>query len=427
MYTFSDENPTTLYYEIAREVNANGDEVRPRGRLVRELRPSSIEYLDPLSRVTFLATRRINPFFQLAESMWIVSGHADVEFLTKFNKNMGSFSDDGIWFNAPYGERIRHWGSNSAHGELSLKEVDQLYDVYKRLLEDKDTRQAMMAIGNPSFDNYHYLNETHGKDVACNLYITFKIRDDKLHMVVFNRSNDVHWGTFGANLCQFSTIQETLCSWLRNSGVEGFENIQVGTYHQVTDSLHIYQDSYGADVNTKVMDYYKAHPYVAPMWKTKSEPRIDSSFESLQDQLDWYWNELNPKVMNDELFKSNRVYDEILPMLESKLANGELDEYLFFTLVSMLAYRAIKCENVPLCMRLMQTLPPCQWKISELYFLKTFISKRLPKLDSKTATLVTQCYKNMVEEIKQSLLNRDEANVALLDEYLTIKGVKLPL
>lgn len=172
MYTFSGENPTTLHKEALEKLYSDGEELSPRGKLIKELRPVSIEFLNPLNRVTFLATRRVNPFFQLAESMQIISGINDAKWLSLFNANMINFSDNGKNYNAFYGERIRRWGDGDAHGVKAVGRdgegsLDQLYDVYKRILEDKDTRQAMIAIGNPTFDNYKYLNEEKGLDIAC--------------------------------------------------------------------------------------------------------------------------------------------------------------------------------------------------------------------------------------------------------------------
>lgn len=172
MYVFSGGNPTTLYKETFDKLMDEGDELAPRGKKIKELRPVSIEFKNPLMRMTFLGGRRINPFFQLAESFQIVSGINDAKWLSMFNANMINFSDDKSTYNAFYGTRIRHWGdgpsqdlqTDGAYGEGAL---DQLYDVYKRILEDKDTRQAMIAIGNPTFDNYHYLNKLNGLDVAC--------------------------------------------------------------------------------------------------------------------------------------------------------------------------------------------------------------------------------------------------------------------
>ena len=412
MYTFSGDNPTTLYKEILDKLYKEGDELSPRGKLIKELRPVSIEYTNPYNRTTFLATRRINPFFQLAESFQIISGINDAKWLSMFNANMINFSDDGKTYNAFYGERLRHWGNNSPKGVLSEKALDQLYDVYKRILEDKDTRQAMAAIGNPTFDNYEYLNVEKGKDIACNLYITFKVRNNKLHMVVFNRSNDLHWGAMGANIVQFSTIQETMCSWLRNSGKEEFNNLELGSYHQIADSLHIYMDSYGADISEKVLKYYENNPYVEPNFETVLEPRINSSYEKFTKSLDHYWGSLDWYITKENITLAD--ISNFMNRMNLYKKQGEMDNYLAFTFKSMMCYRLIKQHKYNEAFMVLNLIDDCQFKVLMLYFLKAFMNK----MDDATKEEFTTKYNDLVETLVFYL--KDKSQEANLREYLSL-------
>lgn len=412
MYTFSGDNPTTLYKEMLDKLYKEGDELSPRGKLIKELRPVSIEYTNPYNRTTFLATRRINPFFQLAESFQIISGINDAKWLSMFNANMINFSDDGKTYNAFYGERLRHWGNNSPKGVLSEKALDQLYDVYKRILEDKDTRQAMAAIGNPTFDNYEYLNVENGKDIACNLYITFKVRNNKLHMVVFNRSNDLHWGTMGANIVQFSTIQETMCSWLRNSGKEEFNNLELGSYHQIADSLHIYMDSYGADISEKVLKYYENNPYVEPNFETVLEPRINSSYEKFTKSLDHYWGSLDWYITKENITLAD--ISNFMNRIDLYKKQGEMDNYLAFTFKSMMCYRLIKQQKYNEAFMVLNLIDDCQFKVLMLYFLKAFINK----MDGVTKEEFTTKYNDLVETLVFYL--KDKSQETNLREYLSL-------
>lgn len=412
MYTFSGDNPTTLYKEMLDKLYKEGDELSPRGKLIKELRPVSIEYTNPYNRTTFLSTRRINPFFQLAESFQIISGINDAKWLSMFNANMINFSDDGKTYNAFYGERLRHWGNNSPKGVLSEKALDQLYDVYKRILEDKDTRQAMAAIGNPTFDNYEYLNVEKGKDIACNLYITFKVRNNKLHMVVFNRSNDLHWGAMGANIVQFSTIQETMCSWLRNSGKEEFNNLELGSYHQIADSLHIYMDSYGADISEKVIKYYENNPYVEPNFETVLEPRINSSYEKFTKSLDHYWGSLDWYITKENITLAD--ISNFMNRMNLYKKQGEMDNYLAFTFKSMMCYRLIKQHKYNEAFMVLNLIDDCQFKVLMLYFLKAFINK----MDGVTKEEFTTKYNDLVETLVFYL--KDKSQETNLREYLSL-------
>ena len=64
MYNLSNDSPSAMYLQATRDLVNFGDEVKPRGKLVAELRPACIEFENPYNRVTFLEGRRINPFFQ---------------------------------------------------------------------------------------------------------------------------------------------------------------------------------------------------------------------------------------------------------------------------------------------------------------------------------------------------------------------------
>lgn len=377
MKTFQGENPSALQLEIINDLMASGDTVAPRGKKIKEIRPASVEYLNPLKRVTFVRGRRINPYFQLAESLWILSGRSDVAFLDLFNKNMVSFSDDGKTFNAPYGERLRTYGKNDAH-QIIFNPVDQLVDCYIKLNTDKETRQAVAVISAPHFDNSKYTIGEKGKDIACNLIITFKIRENKLHMCVFNRSNDVIWGMFGANLCQFSTIQEMLATWL---------DVEVGSYHQITDSLHIYTEDYGASGNKAIFD---EHPGLETgeyciwdmvdceesiWWNFESEPRMSMGKELTELFFEFFWSSIAPKLADDE-FISNKGLDLLNVLHTDEEYISITDDYWRMAISAMVAYRYIRMKDYINAIEVLHNfVPDCSWKVSMIYFLKTLLEK----------------------------------------------------
>ena len=428
MYCLQGENPTKMYLQSIKDLMADGDEVSPRGKLVKELRPACIEFLNPYSRVTFLGGRRINPFFQVAESLWILSGKADVEWLTKFNTNMSMFSDDGKWFNAPYGERIRTWNKNALHNVV-INPIDQLADVYRKLVNDKDTRQAVIVISNPMFDNSKYTIDEKGKDIACNLVITFKIRHDALNMTVFNRSNDTHWGVFGANLCQFSTIQETLLNWLRKSSNTELSSLKMGTYNQITDSLHIYMDSYGSKCTDDVMGYYKENPeeelevdFLLDSDKGNFEPRMRLSAEEFDAFISVFWSVINPYLMDDETLVDDERCEEVfgkVGLVDGMYRRGVIDDYWLMVIQAMLSYRLVKIGTLSKALNYMSVMTDCQWKVSMMFFLKTFIYKQ-------EGDMKEECYSKfneIVNNMKLSYSNafgEDSKEVKMLMKYLAL-------
>ena len=385
MYQLIGDNPTLMYFKATEELVKNGDQVSPRGKLISELRPACLEFTNPYNRVTFLKGRRINPFFQIAESLWILSGRSDVEFLSKFNENMKQFSDDGKWFNASYGERMRMWNKNALHNFI-FNPIDQLADVYKKLLYDKDTRQAVIVLSNPLFDNSKYTIEEKGKDICCNLVITFKIRNNKLNMTVFNRSNDLHWGVFGANLCQFSTIQEVLLSWLKASK---YPELTMGTYNHITDSLHIYLDDYGFKITNTVLANYKDKNINDLDFKFEfpNEPRMSLGAGKFDAMLTFFWQVINPYLMDDSTMKDKKQRTEVFGdngVVYRMYKNGAIDDYWVFGIQSMVVYRLVKLGLVVDALEYMKDMTPCQWKVSMMYFLKQFILKLSTGKDGDT-------------------------------------------
>lgn len=183
------------------------------GATVEYPEPVSVCYTCPQERVLFDASRDANPFFHLAESLWIIGGRDDVSFLTKFNSKMGEYSDDGKVFHGAYGARIK-------------EQLPLVIDILRR---DPDSRRAVLQIWDWPRDLGVATN-----DAPCNTLLFLKIRQGALNIHVANRSNDLLWGMMGANVVQFSMLQEYIAEKL---------GVTVGTYHQTTDSMHAYTDN----------------------------------------------------------------------------------------------------------------------------------------------------------------------------------------
>lgn len=197
---------------------STGRKVSPRGQDTLEYpTPVCTTYLKPMERVLFEQLRDANPFFHFMESLWILGGRDDVAWLAPFNTNLKQYSDDGITYHGAYGHRMRKCG------------MDQINAVVEKLKKEPDTRQAVLQIW-----DYNKDLRTDSKDRPCNDMVFLKIRDGILHITVANRSNDVIWGAYGANVVQFSILQEYLAARI---------GCGVGTYNQVSDSFHVYTDN----------------------------------------------------------------------------------------------------------------------------------------------------------------------------------------
>lgn len=87
-----------------------------------------------------------------------------------------------------------HGNINSNYGHLifSKKYHNQFSNVAKELIDNPDSRRAMMVYNRPSI--WTEYNENGKSDFICTNAVSYTIRDAKLHVVVQMRSNDVVYG-----------------------------------------------------------------------------------------------------------------------------------------------------------------------------------------------------------------------------------------
>lgn len=247
---------------------------------VREYRdPVTTKYRFPNERVLFDVARDANPFFHFFESLWMLAGRNDIAWIALFNQRMKSFSDDGKVQSGAYGYRWR----NAFH-------FDQLDAVIGMLKANHNERRAVLQMWNPATD----LGST-GVDVPCNTAVYFKIREGYLYMTVSNRSNDVVWGAYGANAVHMSYLQEYVAAKV---------GVQMGAYHQVSDSWHAYTEVW-EKVGGKTLNF--GPPYdlyeellVEPYPLMNAPGCFDAELDRWMD---------NPLALYDNY--SNRIFDEV--------------------------------------------------------------------------------------------------------------------
>lgn len=185
--------------------------------------PVTTVYGLPQQRVIFDETRDANPFFHLFESLWMLSGRNDLAYVEQFAKNMRNYSDDGETMWGAYGWRWR-----------SFFGFDQIAWAIKRLTENPDDRRVVVQMWDARADPY--VADSGGRDVPCNTQLQFQVSTrGQLDMMVFNRSNDIIWGAYGANAVHFSILQEYVASAL---------GIPIGQYWQISCNYHAYEDLY---------------------------------------------------------------------------------------------------------------------------------------------------------------------------------------
>ena len=217
------------------------------GPVMRVVGPVTVSYDRPKERVLLNTARDASPFLTLYESLWMLAGREDVASLAYYAERMRDYSDDGETLNGAYGYRWR----NAGGPYNDTCDIDQLKILVEHLLAKPESRRAVLQMWGVEDD---LLKIDSSKDVCCNLCVLFSIRPRselsfthqpfvpeekrgkpinpaRLDMTVFNRSNDMIWGTLGNDFVCFSVLQEYIATHL---------GIEVGVYNQVSNDLHVY-------------------------------------------------------------------------------------------------------------------------------------------------------------------------------------------
>jgi len=194
----------------------------PRGMKIFEMTDAAIVVEDP-TFCLYENDRRSSQFkYIAAELVWYFTGRNDADFITPYAK---------FW------DQIKNKdGSvNSAYGNLIFTE--QLEDgrnqyrwALDSLIQDKDSRQAILHFNKPSHQWYG------NKDFVCTLNGIFQIRDNRLNFTVDMRSNDLILGT-PTDVAFFCLLQIQMLEHLRKY----YPELELGTYTHIAHSLHLYE------------------------------------------------------------------------------------------------------------------------------------------------------------------------------------------
>lgn len=234
---FEGSNFDILFAKAVAAVNGHPDcEASPRGQKVRELIAPTLVLADPRARLLANPARAANYGFGAGEFLWYWRGQNDLETMLYYNRRAAQFSDDGETVNSAYGDRImKPWVPASRKFACQPHDVSQWEACKKTLLDDPDSRRALLIINNPG-DNAIAAYEG-SKDVPCTLSLQFFVRGRQLHLHTHMRSNDAFWG-LTYDLFSFTLFQECMMLELRAAGMA---DLGLGNYYHTAGSLHIYE------------------------------------------------------------------------------------------------------------------------------------------------------------------------------------------
>lgn len=213
-----------------------------------EIEDLVIEVADP-TIASFNGVRKFyGPDIGLVEGLQLIAGISDSALTAQIQPNFRNFMEDDTGkFWGAYGPRVK----------------EQLPIIVERLRQDPDTRQAVITLWDPKYDAMGGK-----KDHPCTSLFNFRIRDGKLNMTTFMRSNDAIWG-WPFDLIQFSMLMQSI-AWVLK--------VEVGTYTHHAGSFHIYEPHW--DIAKEITKSYdKGILYPIPYFMSE-----DMTMEGVQDR-----------------------------------------------------------------------------------------------------------------------------------------------
>ena len=226
----------------------------------KEILHAAISITDPKQRWVVSRHPPINVAFALAEVVWIMAGRNDLAFLEAWNRRLPQFVGPGPKLHGAYGHRLRHHLGS-----------DQLTRAYEALRLNPDTRQVALQIWDSAVDLPLPDGTPANQDIPCNVLSLLKVRDGKLEWLQIIRSNDLFLGV-PHNFVQFTCLQEVMAGWL---------GIDCGAYHQVSDSLHMYEHD---------------EPKVLASAPAKHIPSNTDSLALPRETSEWAFKELSQRI-----------------------------------------------------------------------------------------------------------------------------------
>lgn len=252
-------NATAAFRGLLEEILRDGAPVESRTQSTRELLAVSFTLERPRERCIVDSERHNNVFASIAETLWVLSGRDDLDYLSAYLPRALDFSDDGKTWRGAYGPRMRSWLG-----------VDQVAAVVELLREHPTSRRAVISLFDPARD---FEPST---DIPCNNWLQFVLRDGRLDMHVVARSMDIMWGFSGINSFEWSVLHDLIASSL---------GAEVGNQVYFVGSLHLYDRHLGRAETISATPSQNAYSNAQTMSRVTAS--LDEFDEQLRQTLRW--------------------------------------------------------------------------------------------------------------------------------------------
>lgn len=214
------------YFDLLEGIMIVGDRVSPRDKETKELTGQLLH----LNDYNAFSTANARPWNKIKEYLypemaWYMSGDRSPEKIIPYSKLWDSIKNEDKTINSNYGDLVFY--RKNSHG------LSSFVWALTMLSSDVDTRKALILYNDREF----FFIEN--KDLICNQYQQFMIRDNKLICLVALRSSDAIYGlTYNAPWWSF--IHQML--YLKLKAV--YLDLKLGGMTAFLGSVHIYANKY---------------------------------------------------------------------------------------------------------------------------------------------------------------------------------------
>lgn len=206
------------YLDLLRLAGENPEHhIDARGNPAHEVLGVSFRLPDPRQRLPYIAARKANPVFLMAETLWSLAGRRDLEMIGYYASSMRFSSADGVSLG----------GSAYGHALFNPREGDT-ESSFDRVLEllrtERDSKRGYIPVFSAA-----ELAISDNPDLACLAGLHLLVRDGRLHMVCHMRANDLYLGLLG-DVFSFTMVQEYAALQL---------GLELGQYTHTIGSAHV--------------------------------------------------------------------------------------------------------------------------------------------------------------------------------------------
>ncbi|MEW8232254.1 MAG: thymidylate synthase [Candidatus Thiodiazotropha endolucinida] len=247
-----------------------------------------LELSNPRARIS-RTEKRGTIFSCLGELLWYLSGTNSLDFIRYYIPAYSEESEDGTTIYGAYGPRL----FNSPGG-------DQINNVITLLNNKPHSRRAVIQI----FDSRDI--EKNRQEIPCTCIMQFLIREKRLNMYTYMRSNDSFIG-LPHDIFTFTMIQEIIARSLGTG---------MGKYVHTVGSLHLYlkntvgvnefmNEGWQENVSMPSMPERDLWPSISTLLEIEASLRAGIIVDIDRYNLDTYWSDLARLLLVYRHFKNH--------------------------------------------------------------------------------------------------------------------------